>query len=108
MADAPFEVVDARTAGALREVVQRVLFVEKRRFLALDLTGSAVYGAEGFGPLIGALKSCRDRGGDLYLIGASDMVRRVVGHDTRGPVKCYGTRDGLDAALLGVAPGGGA
>lgn len=94
-------VVDARTAPALREVVRRLLFVQERRFLAVDLTGSAAYGPQGFAPLIGALKSCRDRGGDLYLVGGSDMVRRVLSHDTRGPVRCYGTRGELDAALLG-------
>lgn len=97
-------VVDARTAPVLREVVRRLLFVEDRRFLAVDLTGSAVYGPLGFSPLIGALKSCRDRGGELYLVGASGMVRRVLGHDVRGPVRCYTTRGELDAALLGASP----
>jgi anti-anti-sigma regulatory factor len=119
MPDAPFEVdysgtayvlirarsvVDLRSAAALREVVRRLVFVEGRRFLAVDLTGSAAYGPQGFSPLIGALKGCRDRGGDLYLVGATDMVRRVVGHDARGPVRCYATRAELDAALLGESP----
>lgn len=97
-------VVDARTAAALREVVRRLLFVEERRFLAIDLTGTAVYGPGGFSPLIGALKACRDRGGDLYLIAPSQMVRRVVGYDARGPVRCFGSRAELDAALVGQFP----
>ena len=49
-------VVDARTAPLLREVVRRILFVEERRFIAVDLTRSAVFGPLGFGPLIGAVK----------------------------------------------------
>jgi anti-anti-sigma factor len=95
-------VVDARTAPLLRGVVRRILFVEERRFIAVDLTGSAVFGPQGFGPLIGAVKTCRDRGGQLYLIGASPTVVGVLSHDTRGPVECHGSRVGLDRALLGL------
>ncbi len=95
--------VDAHSAAALREVLREVLR-EGRRFLAVDLTGVAAYGSQGFSPLLGAVKSCRDRGGDLYLVGASEMVRRVLSHDMRGPVQCYGTRGELDAALLGRSP----
>jgi anti-anti-sigma regulatory factor len=94
-------VVDARTAGALRVVFASVLR-EGRRFVAVDLTGSAVYGPLGFAPLAGALRSCRDRGGDLYLVGASDTVRGVLGYETRG-VRCFASRGDLDRALSGAA-----
>jgi len=95
-------VVDARTAPALYEAVRAVVRGEGRRFLAVDLTGSAVYGPRGFGPLISALKACRDRGGDLYLINPSETARRVIEHDTWRPVQCFGSRGELDRALLGV------
>lgn len=69
--------------------------------IAIDLSGARVRGRYGLAPLIGALKSCRDRGGELYLIGASPMVARVLGHDTRGPVKCFDSLEQLDLALWG-------
>jgi hypothetical protein len=72
-----------------------------RRFLAVDLTAGAVFGPQGYGPLIGALKTARDRGGDLYLVGASETVVGVLSHDSRGPVRCFGSVDELDRALLG-------
>lgn len=99
-------VVDARTGPLLREVVRRILFVEERRFVAVDLTRSAVFGPRGFGPLIGAVKACRGRGGQLYLIGATPTVVGVLSHDVRGPVECHGWRVGLDRALLGRVAGG--
>lgn len=99
--------VQSRTAVGLREVVGRELRAG-RRFLAVDLSDSAVYGPRGFSALIGALKSCRDRGGELYLIGASPTVVGVLGHDSRGPVRCFGSRGELDRALSGCAAGRGA
>ena len=99
--------VDARTAAALREVIASV-FREGRRFLAVDLTQGAVFGPQGFGPLLGAVKTCRDRGGELYLVGASPTVVGVLGRDVRGPVECFGSRAELDRALLGRAPAPGA
>lgn len=76
---------------------------ERRPVVAVDLSAARVHGRHGLAPLIGALKSCRDRGGDLYLIGASPMVRRVVGYDTRGPVKCFASRGELDREVFGDA-----
>lgn len=99
--------VNERNAQSLRQVIGSV-FGEDRRFIAMDLTDGAVYGPQGYGPLIGAVKACRDRGGDLYLIGASSTVVGVLRHDTRGPVRCFGSRDELDRALLGCTPVGGA
>jgi len=98
--------VDARTAPWLREMIASVLR-EGRRFLAVDLTAGAVFGPAGFSPLIGAVRACRDRGGDLYLIGASETAVGVLGHDMRGPVRSFASRDELDRALLGCAPVGG-
>jgi|SRR5580765_684856 len=95
--------VNERNAQSLRDVIAKV-FREDRRFIAIDLTDGAVFGPQGYGPLIGAVKACRDRGGDLYLIGASEMVRRVVAHDSRGPVSSFATRAELDRALLGRRP----
>lgn len=94
-------VVDARTAPVLREVLAGVLR-SGRHFVALDLTGSAVYGPRGFSVLIGALKACRDLGGDLYAVGASETVCRVLGHDTRGPALVFGSVRELERAVLGV------
>ena len=95
--------VNERNAGLLRSMIATV-FREDRHFIAVDLTDGAVYGPQGYGPLIGAVKTCRDRGGELYLIGASPTVVGVLGHDTRGPVRSYGSRHELDRALLGCSP----
>lgn len=93
-------VVDARTASGLRDVIAGVLR-QGRRFLALDLADSAVYGPQGFSVLIGAVGACRTRGGDLYLIGASEMVARVTSREAGGPVRCFASRGELDRALVG-------
>jgi anti-sigma B factor antagonist len=97
--------LDSQTAPALSNAFA-TLFAEGRRFIAVDLmrTHRRIAGRHGLAPLIGALKSARDRGGELYLIGPCDMVRRVLGYTTDRPLKVFPTVDELDRWIVLTHP----
>lgn len=92
-------VVDARTAATLRDTV-RALLRGGRYFLALDLTASAVYGPQGFSMVLAVVRACRERGGQVYLIGASATARQILGYGPRGPGRAFRDRGELDGFLL--------
>lgn len=91
--------IDARTAAALRTVCAQLLR-EGRHFIALDVAESAVYGPQGFSTLIGLIRACRDRGGQLYLLGACATARRIVGYGPSGPGRSFRNRAELDGYLF--------
>lgn len=66
------------STGRFREVIHEVVEGGGTR-LAVDLSGVEFVDSSGLGALVSGLKTTRQAGGDLRIVGANDQVRLVLG-----------------------------
>lgn len=69
--------VDLSTAPAFEQAVLTVLG-QGTSSLAIDLTRVSYLDSTGIGVLMKALKRCRERGGEVSIVGVSDRALRVM------------------------------
>ncbi|NLC56455.1 MAG: STAS domain-containing protein [Armatimonadetes bacterium] len=69
--------VDLATAPDFERAVNS-LFSQGTASLAVDLSGVSYLDSTGVSVLMRAVKQCRDRGGDLSIVGVSDRALRVM------------------------------
>jgi anti-sigma B factor antagonist len=68
--------IDVATAPQLRETLQGVISRGKTT-IVLDLLGVTFLDSTALGVLVGALKRCRDAGGDLQVVVAESRILKI-------------------------------
>jgi anti-sigma B factor antagonist len=68
--------IDVATAPQLRETLQGVISRGKTT-IVLDLLGVTFLDSTALGVLVGALKRCRDAGGDLQVVVAEPRILKI-------------------------------
>jgi anti-sigma B factor antagonist len=68
--------IDVATAPQLRESLQGVI-AEGRTTIVLDLLGVTFLDSTALGVLVGALKRCRESGGDLHVVVADPRILKI-------------------------------
>jgi anti-sigma B factor antagonist len=68
--------IDVATAPQLRETLQGVISRGKKT-IVLDLLGVTFLDSTALGVLVGALKRCRDAGGDLQVVVAEPRILKI-------------------------------
>jgi anti-sigma B factor antagonist len=69
--------LDVSTVPALREAMER-LFAEGTNSLALDFSGVTFVDSTGLGALLGAKRRVMERSGEIYLLGTSEPLERLL------------------------------
>jgi anti-sigma B factor antagonist len=69
--------LDVSTVPKLREVMEQ-LFEEGASSLALDFSGVTFVDSTGLGALLGAKRRVMERSGQIYLLGTSDPLERLL------------------------------
>jgi anti-sigma B factor antagonist len=69
--------LDVSTVPKLREVMEQ-LFEEGESSLALDFNGVTFVDSTGLGALLGAKRRTMERSGQIYLLGTSDPLERLL------------------------------
>jgi anti-sigma B factor antagonist len=68
--------IDVATAPQLRESLHRII-AEGDSTIVLDLLGVTFLDSTTLGVLLGALKRCREKGGDLHLVVADPRIMKI-------------------------------
>jgi anti-sigma B factor antagonist len=68
--------IDVATAPQLREYLHRVI-AQGESSIVLDLLGVTFLDSTALGVLVGALKRCRELGGDLYVVVADPRIMKI-------------------------------
>jgi len=90
--------IDVATAPQLRECLHRVI-AEGGNTVVLDLLGVTFLDSTALGVLVGALKRCRELGGDLHVVVADPRIMKIF--EITGLTNVFTITDSLQAA--GVA-----
>jgi len=87
--------IDVATAPQLRECLQRVI-ARGESTIVLDLLGVTFLDSTALGVLVGALKRCREAGGDLHLVVADPRIMKIF--EITGLTSVFTIADSLQAA----------
>ncbi len=87
--------IDVATAPQLREVLHRVI-AEGGSTVVLDLLGVTFLDSTALGVLVGALKRCRELGGDLHVVVADPRIMKIF--EITGLTNVFTITDSLEAA----------
>ena len=87
--------IDVATAPQLREWLQRVI-AQGESTVVLDLLGVTFLDSTALGVLVGALKRCREAGGDLYIVVADPRIMKIF--EITGLTNVFTIADSLQAA----------
>jgi anti-sigma B factor antagonist len=68
--------IDVATAPQLRECLHRVI-AQGEPTVVLDLLGVTFLDSTALGVLVGALKRCREHGGDLHVVVADPRIMKI-------------------------------
>jgi anti-sigma B factor antagonist len=68
--------IDVATAPQLRECLHRVI-AQGESTIVLDLLGVTFLDSTALGVLVGALKRCREMGGDLHIVVADPRIMKI-------------------------------
>lgn len=68
--------IDVATAPQLRECLHRVI-AQGESTIVLDLLGVTFLDSTALGVLVGALKRCREVGGDLHIVVADPRIMKI-------------------------------
>jgi anti-sigma B factor antagonist len=87
--------IDVATAPQLRECLHRVI-AEGSSTIVLDLLGVTFLDSTALGVLVGALKRCRELGGDLHVVVADPRIMKIF--EITGLTNVFTIADSLQAA----------
>jgi anti-sigma B factor antagonist len=87
--------IDVATAPQLREYLHRVIS-EGRSTVVIDLLGVTFLDSTALGVLVGALKRCRELGGDLHVVVADPRIMKIF--EITGLTNVFTITDSLQAA----------
>jgi anti-sigma B factor antagonist len=87
--------IDVATAPQLRESLQGVIATGKTT-IVLDLLGVTFLDSTALGVLVGALKRCRESGGDLQVVVAEPRILKIF--EITGLTSVFTIVDSLTAA----------
>lgn len=87
--------IDVATAPQLRECLHRVI-AQGDSTIVLDLLGVTFLDSTALGVLVGALKRCREAGGDLHLVVADPRIVKIF--EITGLTNVFTIADSLQAA----------
>jgi anti-sigma B factor antagonist len=86
--------IDVATAPQLRECLHRVI-AQGESTIVLDLLGVTFLDSTALGVLVGALKRCRELGGDLHLVVADPRIMKIF--EITGLTNVFTIADSLQA-----------
>ena len=87
--------IDVATAPQLRECLQGVI-ARGETTIVLDLLGVTFLDSTALGVLVGALKRCREAGGDLHVVVAEPRIVKIF--EITGLTNVFTIADSLQAA----------
>ena len=87
--------IDVATAPQLRECLHRVI-AQGESTIVLDLLGVTFLDSTALGVLVGALKRCREVGGDLHIVVADPRIVKIF--EITGLTNVFTIVDSLQAA----------
>ena len=87
--------IDVATAPQLRECLHRVI-AEGGSTIVLDILGVTFLDSTALGVLVGALKRCRELGGDLHVVVADPRIVKIF--EITGLTSVFTITDSLEAA----------
>ena len=87
--------IDVATAPQLRECLHRVIAAGEST-VVLDLLGVTFLDSTALGVLVGALKRCRELGGDLHIVVADPRIMKIF--EITGLTNVFTIADSLQAA----------
>lgn len=87
--------IDVATAPQLRECLHRVI-ADGASTIVLDLLGVTFLDSTALGVLVGALKRCREVGGDLHIVVADPRIVKIF--EITGLTNVFTITDTLEAA----------
>ena len=87
--------IDVATAPQLRECLHRVI-AEGGSTVVLDILGVTFLDSTALGVLVGALKRCRELGGDLHVVVADPRIVKIF--EITGLTNVFTITDSLEAA----------
>jgi anti-sigma B factor antagonist len=87
--------IDVATAPQLRECLHRVI-AHGEATVVLDLLGVTFLDSTALGVLVGALKRCRELGGDLHVVVADPRIVKIF--EITGLTNVFTIADSLQAA----------
>lgn len=87
--------IDVATAPQLRECLHRVVGAGNTT-VVLDLLGVSFLDSTALGVLVGALKRCREQGGDLHVVIADPRILKIF--EITGLTNVFTIADSLQAA----------
>jgi len=87
--------IDVATAPQLRECLHRVI-AQGESTIVLDLLGVTFLDSTALGVLVGALKRCRELGGDLHIVVADPRIMKIF--EITGLTNVFTIADSLQAA----------
>jgi anti-sigma B factor antagonist len=90
--------VDVATAPTLRDRLQAAV-AQDHSTIVVDLGGVTFLDSTALGVLVGALKRCRDAGGDLRLVAREPRVLKVF--EITGLNEVFSISDTVEKAVLG-------
>jgi anti-sigma B factor antagonist len=87
--------IDVATAPQLRECLHKVI-AQGQPTVVLDLLGVTFLDSTALGVLVGALKRCRELGGELHVVVADARIMKIF--EITGLTKVFPISDSLMAA----------
>jgi anti-sigma B factor antagonist len=87
--------IDVATAPQLREYLHRVVAAGNATVI-VDLLGVTFLDSTALGVLVGALKRCREQGGDLHIVVADPRIVKIF--EITGLTNVFTIADSLQAA----------
>jgi anti-sigma B factor antagonist len=84
--------IDVATAPQLREILHATI-KEGQATVVLDLLGVTFLDSTALGVLVGALRRCREMGGDLHVVVADTRIVKIF--EITGLVKVFTMADSL-------------
>jgi anti-sigma B factor antagonist len=87
--------IDVATAPQLRECLHRVI-AQGEATVVLDLLGVTFLDSTALGVLVGALKRCRELGGDLHVVVADPRIMKIF--EITGLTNVFTIADTVQAA----------
>jgi anti-sigma B factor antagonist len=85
--------IDVATAPQLRDCLHRV--IAQRSTVVVDLLGVTFLDSTALGVLVGALKRCRELGGELHVVVADARIMKIF--EITGLTKVFPIADSLTA-----------
>jgi anti-sigma B factor antagonist len=88
--------IDVATAPQLRDCLHRVIGAD-RPTVVVDLLGVTFLDSTALGVLVGALKRCRELGGELHVVVADARIMKIF--EITGLTKVFPIADSLTAVV---------